>query len=204
GLILPPKLAPVQVVIVPIYKTDDEKALVMQHCQKLAAELKEHVRVHFDDREQHTPGFKFNYWEQKGVPVRLNIGPKDIANSVVEIARRDNGEKMRGVSQNGLAAELVKLLDVVQKAIYDRALKFREDNTRKVKTYDEFKEALANNENCFIEAHWCGCPDVEAAIQAETKATIRAIPFGWKADEGAVCVYSGKPAQHKVIFARAY
>jgi prolyl-tRNA synthetase len=202
GLILPPKLAPYQVVIVPIYKSDDEKAKVIEHCEKLKNELKSSVRVHLDARDQYTPGWKFNHWEQKGVPLRLNIGPRDMANNVVEIARRDNGEKMRGVSQEGLAAELTKLLDTVQKAIYDRALAYRKENTKQAKNHAELKSILESG-NYFVEGHWCESPVCEANVKEETKATIRLIPFDGR-DSSGDCVGCDKPSKLKVVFARSY
>ncbi|MBY0359524.1 MAG: proline--tRNA ligase [Candidatus Obscuribacterales bacterium] len=203
GLVLPPKIAPVQVVIVPIYKSDEEKATVFERCSKIAAELKEAgIRVNFDNREQHTPGFKFNHWEQKGVPVRLNIGPKDVAKNVVEIARRDNGEKTRDVSQDGLAKTIADLLVTVQKAIFDKALAHRTANTVNVNSYDEFKKVL-EEKYCFIEAYWAGSSEDELKIKEETKATIRTIPFDQK-DASGKCFYTGKPATQKAIFAIAY
>ncbi len=202
GLVLPPKVAPVQVVIVPIYKTEEEKATVMDNCKELAATLKPHVRVHFDDRDNQTPGWKFNHWEQKGVPVRLNVGPRDVAGKVVEIARRDTGEKIRGLSQAGIVNEISGLLTAIQKNIFDRALAFRKENTHKVKDYAEFKSKL-DERNGFIEAHWCGSSACEAAIKEETKATIRVIPFDWKPEDGQ-CIRCGNKSTTKVVFARAY
>ena len=204
GIIVPPKVAPIQVVIVPIYKTDEEKAKVLEHCRMIEQKLKPKVRVHLDARDQHTPGFKFNHWEVRGVPVRLNIGPKDMANNVVEIARRDTGEKTRGVSQDGLDEYLVALLDTVQKAIFDRALKLRADNTHKVQTYDQFKKLLSEK-NGFIEAHWCKEDECELAIKDETKATIRVMPFDWmKNKTPGKCVRCGKDTDQRVVFDRAY
>ena len=203
GLILPPKIAPIQVVIVPIYKTDADKSRVTERCRQIAAELKASgIRVHLDDRDQHTPGFKFNYWEQKGVPVRLNIGPKDVDKNVVEVARRDNGEKIRDVSQDGLSGTVAELLVKVQQAIFDRALALRKANTVNVSTYAEFKEVL-KEKNCFIEAYFAGTNEDETKIKEETKATIRAIPFDQPTAEGK-CFYTGKPASKKVVLAIAY
>jgi len=201
GLILPPKLAPYQVVIVPIYKTDEEKQTVLARCREIEAQFKDRIRVHLDDRDQHTPGYKFNHWEVRGVPLRLNIGPKDVANNVVEIARRDTGEKIRGVSQDGLADYLTKLLDDVQKALFERALKFRSEHTHKAANYDEFKKIIENNG--FIEAHWCKDGECELAIKDETKATIRCLPFNFEPKQGK-CVRCEKPTDQVVVFARAY
>lgn len=201
GLILPPKIAPIQIVIVPIYKTDEEKTLVEEHCRRIAKELGEQFRVHFDDRDNYTPGFKFNHWEQKGVPIRINIGPKDIANEVVEIARRDTREKIRGVRQAGLANELSGLLDQVQKQIFNNALEFRKKNTVSVKSYDELKNVL-KDKNVFVEAFFDGNSDDEGKIKDETKATVRCIPFN-QTEEGE-CMLTGRKTKRKVVFARSY
>lgn len=201
GLVLPPKIAPIQVVIVPIYKTDDERKLVEEHGRRIEKELAEHFRVHFDDRDNYTPGFKFNHWEQKGVPVRINIGPKDIANEVVEIARRDTREKIRGVRQAGLVNELSGLLDQVQKSIYDNALAFRQKNTVSVKTYEELKQVL-DGKNVFVEAFFDGDGNDEGKIKDELKATVRCIPFD-QSEEGE-CLLTGRKTKRKVVFARAY
>lgn len=202
GLILPPKIAPIQVVIVPIYKTDAEKDTVTAKCREIETMLNPHARVHFDARDNYTPGFKFNHWEQKGVPLRLNIGPKDVANNVVEIARRDSGEKIRNVSQSSLIEEVPALLATIQKAIFERALKFRADNTVSVSSYDEFKKVLAEK-NVFVEAYWAGSSDDEGQVKDETKATIRCIPFAQSNSEGN-CMLTGKPTNIKAIFARSY
>jgi prolyl-tRNA synthetase len=202
GLILPPKIAPIQVVIVPIYKTDDEKATVMSTCNRIAAELKPTVRVHLDDRDNYTPGFKFNHWEQKGVPIRLNIGPKDVANNVVEIARRDTREKIRGVAQASLANEIAGLLDAIQKNIFNNALEYRKANTHFAKDYAEMKNLLATKTG-FIEAYWDGSNEDEAKIKEETKATVRVIPFAQSTEPGK-CMFTGRETTKKVIFARAY
>jgi prolyl-tRNA synthetase len=201
GLVLPPKIAPVQIVIVPIYKTDDEKKLVDEHARRIEKELKEHFRVQYDDRDNYTPGFKFNHWEQKGVPVRINLGPKDIANEVVEIARRDTREKIRGVRQAGLVNELSGLLDQIQKQIFNNALEFRKKNTVRVNTYDELKDAL-KDKNVFIETFFDGTGEDEARIKDETKATVRCIPFD-QSEEGQ-CMLTGRKTNRKVIFARSY
>ncbi len=202
GIILPPKLAPYQVVIVPIYKTDEEKASVLERCRQIQQELKATVRVHLDDRDQHTPGFKFNYWEVRGVPVRFNIGPRDVANNVVEVAVRYNGEKFRGVSQDGLNNYTTELLDKVQKEMFERALKFRAENTHKISSYDQLKKTL-DKSNGFIESHWCKDGECELKIKEETKATIRAIPFDWQPTPGN-CIRCGKDTDQRVVFARAY
>lgn len=205
GLVLPPRIAPIQVVIVPIYKTDEEKKLVLDRTAEIAAELKAAgIRVHLDDRDNCTPGFKFNHWELRGVPLRLNIGPKDIAANVVEIARRDTSEKIRGVAQAGLVNELKGLLEAVQKNIFEKALAFRKSKTVKASSYDELKQILSK-ENVFVECHWDGSGDDEGKIKEETKATIRAIPFAYSSEpvEGK-CMYTGRTTTRRVIFARSY
>jgi prolyl-tRNA synthetase len=202
GLILPPKVAPIQVVIVPIYKTDEEKATVTETCKRIVAELKPTIRVHFDERDNYTPGFKFNHWEQKGVPIRLNIGPKDVANNVVEIARRDTREKIRGVSQASLLNEITGLLDAIQKNIFNNAAEYRKANTHFAKDYAEMKDLLVKKTG-FIEVYWDGSSDDEARVKDETKATVRLIPFVQNNDPGK-CMLTGRETTRKVIFARAY
>ncbi|MBL0186223.1 MAG: proline--tRNA ligase [Candidatus Obscuribacter sp.] len=203
GLILPPKVAPIQVVIVPIYKSDAEKETVLSSAADLFKSLKAAgVRVHMDDRDNHTPGFKYNHWELRGVPVRIAIGPKDVAKNVVEIARRDNLEKMRDVPRDGIVETINNLLVTVQKAIFDRALAFRTENSIKVKTYDELKKTL-NERNCFIETHFDGTSEDEGKIKDECKATIRCMPFNMEPVEGE-CMYTGRKTTRRVIFARSY
>lgn len=202
GLILPPKVAPHQVVIVPIYKTEEEKATVLERCRQLQQQLKATARVHLDDRDQHTPGYKFNHWEVRGVPVRFNIGPRDVANNVVEIAIRYSGKKIRGVSQEGLDSYLTELLEKVQRDMFERALKLRSDNTHKIAAYEELKSTL-DKSNGFIESHWCKDGECELKIKEETKATIRAIPFDWQPTPGN-CIRCGKETDQRVVFARAY
>jgi len=211
GLILPPRLAPTQVVIVPIYKTDEEKAQVFDAARKIRdALVVEGLRVRTDEREGTSPGFKFNDWEMRGVPLRIEIGPKDLAKGSVVLARRDKPGK-EGKSfqpQQGLPAVVSKLLDEIQTALLTRARDFRDANTKEPKNYDEFKAAV---ENGFALAFWCGDPECEAKIKEETKATMRCIPIdqdavlgsGGQAPTGR-CVYCGKPAKERAIFARAY
>ncbi len=205
GLILPPRIAPIQIVIVPIYKSDEERTKVLEYCKSVFGTLKEDFRVHLDDRDNLTPGFKFNYWEQKGVPVRLNIGPKDMANNVVELARRDTGEKIRNLALASLSNELSGLMITIQKSIFNRALEFRSKNTVKVNTYDELKATL-KDKNVFVEAFWDGTTQDEGKIKDETKATIRTIPFHKEghAIESGKCLYTGRETSRKVVFGRAY
>ncbi len=205
GLILPPRIAPIQIVIVPIYKSEEERTKVLEYCKSVFSTLKEDFRVHLDDRDNLTPGFKFNYWEQKGVPVRLNIGPKDVANNVVELARRDTGEKIRNLALASLSNELSGLMLTIQKSIFNRALEFRTKNTVKVNTYDELKATL-KDKNVFVEAFWDGTTQDEGKIKDETKATIRTIPFHKEghAVESGKCLYTGRETSRRVVFGRAY
>ncbi len=205
GLILPPRIAPIQIVIVPIYKSEEERTKVLEYCKSVFGTLKEDFRVHLDDRDNLTPGFKFNYWEQKGVPVRLNIGPKDVANNVVELARRDTGEKIRNLALASLSNELSGLMLTIQKSIFNRALEFRTKNTVKVNTYDELKATL-KDKNVFVEAFWDGTTQDEGKIKDETKATIRTIPFHKEghAVESGKCLYTGRETSRRVVFGRAY
>jgi prolyl-tRNA synthetase len=202
GLILPPKLAPIQVVIVPIDKSDEEKANVLAYCNDIVGALKATTRIHLDDRDNYTPGFKFNHWEQKGVPIRLNIGPKDVANNVVEIARRDTREKIRGISKESLPSEIAGLLVAVQKQIFANALAFRQANTHTASDYAEFQDVVSKKSG-FVEVYWAGSKDDEGKIKEETKATIRCIPFDQNHQPGK-CMYSGKETSTKAIFAKAY
>jgi prolyl-tRNA synthetase len=202
GLVLPPKLAPVQVVIVPIYKKPEEMELISQRVKGIVAELKARgISVKFDDSDNKKPGWKFAEHEMKGVPVRLAIGPRDLGNGTVEAARRDTLEK-NVVPMEGLAVYIQSLLEDIQKSIYKKALKFREENTTKADTWEEFK-ALLNTRGGFVSAHWDGTTETEDIIKNETKATIRCIPLDNEPEEG-VCIYSGKPSKQRVLFALAY
>jgi prolyl-tRNA synthetase len=202
GLVLPPKLAPIHVVIVPIFKTEDELNKISDKVQEISIALrKQGYSVKFDNRDTHKPGFKFAEWELKGVPVRLAIGPRDMENGTVEVARRDTKEK-QVMKLDQVAIEIPKLLDEIQNNIYQRALSFRTSVTTKVETYEEFKKVL-EEKGGFISAHWDGTQETEAAIKEETKATIRCIPLDAK-EEAGTCMYSGKPSSKRVLFARAY
>jgi prolyl-tRNA synthetase len=202
GLILPPKLAPLQVVIVPIYKNDEERKLVSEKAEAIQKELQaKGISVKFDNRDTHKPGWKFAEYELKGVPVRIAIGPKDVANGTVEIARRDTLEKKLYPFSEVLDT-IEKLMVDIQENLFKKALKFREDNTRKADTYEEFKKLL-EEKGGFISAHWDGTSETEEKIKEETKATIRVIPFEQVTEEGK-CIYSGKPSKGRVLFAKAY
>jgi prolyl-tRNA synthetase len=189
-------------VIVPIFKTEDELNKIADKVQEISAALRKlGYSVKFDNRDTHKPGFKFAEWELKGVPVRLAIGPRDMENGTVEVARRDTKEK-QVMKLDQVAAEIPKLLDDIQSNIYQRALSFRSSVTTKVDTYEEFKKVL-DEKGGFISAHWDGTQETEAAIKEETKATIRCIPLDAK-EEAGTCMYSGKPSSKRVLFARAY
>ena len=202
GLVLPPKLAPYQVVIVPIYKSLDQLAEISLKVDEIMVKLRARgISVKYDNRDSQRPGWKFAEYELKGVPVRLAIGPRDLENGSVEVARRDTLEK--SVEQLENIDQVVEdLLDAIQKNIYDKALKFRNEHTTKVDTYDEFKELL-NTKGGFFLAHWDGTTETEIRIKEETKATIRCIPFDAPEEEGK-CMVTGKPSKRRVIFALAY
>jgi prolyl-tRNA synthetase len=204
GLRLPPKLAPIQAVIVPIYKSDEERSRVLDVAHAMKRQLDGHIRVHLDDREEYTPGWKFNEWELRGVPVRIEIGPKDVESNQVVLARRDmtGPEAKRAVPQESLLPELRKLLEDVQRNLFKQALEFRKKHTHEPKDYEEFKQAV---EQGFALTYWCGNAECEAAIQEETKATNRCIPLEQEpVPEDAKCVRCGQPTKERAIFARAY
>lgn len=213
GLVCPPKLAPIQVVIVPIGRGDD-RAAVLEATDKIAADLKSTnwsglpIRVKVDDREKESPGFKYNYWEMRGVCLRVEIGPRDLTDGKVVLASRLGGEKQE-IQLDQIVSAITTELDNFQSALYHRALELREANTHRVNTWEEFQSAFAQEGGGggFILAHWDGTQETEDAISAATKATIRCIPLiplDPKDNEPGVCVYSGKPSQKRVIFAKAY
>ncbi|WP_418560681.1 proline--tRNA ligase, partial [Rikenella microfusus] len=202
GLVLPPKLAPIQVVMVPIYKGEEELRSIVAVMEGIAAELKaKGISVKIDDRDNVRSGFKFAEYELKGVPVRLAIGPRDLAGGTVELARRDTLTK-ESVPAEGIADRIENLLEDIQRNIYDKALKFRDSMITRVDTYDEFKRVL-EEKGGFILAHWDGTPQTEELIKNETKATIRCIPVDAPAEEGT-CIVSGKPSHRRVLFAKSY
>nr|WP_121271658.1 proline--tRNA ligase [Pedobacter schmidteae] len=202
GLVLPPKLAPIQVVIVPIYKHDEELQKITAFADELTAKLKRMgISVKYDDRDSQRPGFKFAEYELKGVPLRLAIGARDMENGTVELARRDTREKQT-VLQDGLEIHIAQLLEEIQESIYNKALNFRNEHITPANSYDEFKELLDTKAG-FIAAHWDGTPETEQKIKEETKATIRCVPLDNQLEDG-VCIYSGKPSTQRVLFARAY
>ncbi|WP_134090898.1 proline--tRNA ligase [Olivibacter sp. XZL3] len=202
GLVLPPKLAPIQVVIVPIYKTEEESQQIGALADDLIAQLKQKgISVKYDDRDTQRPGFKFAEWELKGVPVRVAVGARDLQQGTVELARRDKQTK-ETVSQDGLADTIEQLLSNIQKNIYEKALSYRDTHITEVDSYEEFKKVL-EEKGGFIAAHWDGTVETEKRVKEETKATIRCIPLNNKEEEGT-CIFTGKPSKQRVLFAKAY
>jgi prolyl-tRNA synthetase len=213
GFVCPPRLAPHQVVFVPLGRDEETRSKTYGLSDQLAEELRGQswngmpIRVHVDKREKESPGYKFNDWELKGACLRVEIGPKDIENGQVTLARRDTGEKVQ-VSTVEAVSRILSELDAMQSNLFQRALAHREANTRRVETWDEFKAAFdGEGGGGFIVAHWDGTPETEEAIAQATKATIRCIPFDPLApddNEPGTCVYSGKPSARRVVFAKAY
>jgi prolyl-tRNA synthetase len=202
GLVMPPKLAPTQVVIVPIYKGEEQKKVIDDKVSQIVAELRNAgVRVKYDDSDNARPGWKFAEYELKGVPVRLAIGARDLEQNVVEVARRDTKEKAT-VSLDGIAGHVRQLLDDIQTNLFERAKTYRDSHITKVDSWEEFKDVLANKGG-FVSAHWDGTNETEDRIKEETKATIRCIPLENVQEEGK-CVFSGKPSNQRVLFAQAY
>lgn len=202
GLVLPPKVAPLQVVIIPIFKNEDELNAVFERVSPLMQALKaQGISVKLNDDDQTRPGFKYAQYELEGVPVRVAIGPRDLTSGTAEVARRDTKEK-QVVQIDELETIIPALLEEIQANMFQKALQFREDNTRKVDTYDEFKRLL-DEQPGFILAHYDGTPETEDRIKEDTKATIRCIPLNNPQEEG-VCIVTGKPSTQRVVFARAY
>jgi prolyl-tRNA synthetase len=208
GLVCPPKLAPIQVVFVPMGRDDATREKTIGASEKIAAELKARgLRVHIDKREKESPGFKYNHWELRGVPVRVEIGPRDLENNACVLARRDTGEK-ETVTLEAATQRLLDLQSEIQDSIYQKALAFREASTRRVDTWEEFEAAFADEGGAgFIVAHWDGTSETEEAIAQKTKATIRVIPQNPLApsdNEPGQCILTGKPSPRRVVFAKAY
>ena len=202
GLVLPPRLAPIQVVVVPIWKNEDERVAVMQAVERITAGWKGQFRYRVDTRDNLTPGFKYSEWEVKGVPVRVEVGPKDVQKGTVAVARRDRPgrEGKSFVPQEGLTERLAALLEEIQQALYDRARCFLNEHIVDVASYAEFCERIEGN---FVRCYWDGTDDDEGRVKEETKATIRIIPFDQPDVEGR-CMLTGRPTRRQVIFARAY
>ena len=202
GLVLPPNLAPIQVVIIPIYKGNKELKTISKVAHKIYSQLiAAGISVKYDDRDNFKPGFKFNDYELKGVPIRIAIGPRDLENNVVELARRDTLEK-KSIPMKEITNHIKIILEDIQNNLFDRANSFREERITAVETFDEFKSILSSKGG-FISAHWDGTSETEQSIKKETKATIRCIPFS-KNIKAGYCVYSGKPSPQRVLFAKAY
>ncbi len=202
GLILPPKLAPIQLVLVPIFRDDAEKAKVMPVIERLRQELSPSFRLHVDNRENLTPGFKFHDWEMRGVPLRIEVGPKDVQKGTVALARRDRPGKSGKsfVSQDQLAGQIAELLTEIQASMFDRAVAFRDANIHDPRDYDELKQVVQNG---WAFSWWCGNPACEAKVKEDTKATTRCIPLDQPGGSGP-CIVCGERATEKVYFARAY
>ena len=201
GLVLPPKLAPIQVAIVPICKNDEQMAELDAHIAPLIESLKaKGLTVKYDNRTEYKPGWKFNEYEFKGVPVRLAIGPRDLENGTCEVCRRDTLEKIT-MPLDGIADHVLQLMDEIQRSLLQRAKDFRTANTRPVDTWEQFQTEI--EKGGFLLCHWDGTTETEEAIKAETKATIRCIPYDAPEEEGR-CIYSGKPSHRRVVFARSY
>ncbi|MBM4406524.1 MAG: proline--tRNA ligase [Chloroflexi bacterium] len=215
GLVLPPRLAPIHVVIVPIYKTPEERSVVVSAAHQLADAVRalprsdwtnyDALAVKVDDREQYAPGYKFNEWETRGVPIRVELGPRDLAQKACVLARRDipgKEAKIMGVPLDAAPARIMDLLQAIQRDLLERSRKFRAANSYEVNTYDDFKKKL-EEPGGFLWAHWDGTRETEDRIAEETKATIRCIPFDQKPEAGA-CIVTGKPSAGRVLFAKAY
>jgi len=202
GIVIPPKLATIQVAVIPIFRKPEERQLVMQAVDKFTAQFKAAgIGFKIDDRDQHSPGWKFNEWEKRGVPLRIEVGPKDLEKNQVMLARRDNREKT-AASQDGLAQTVKQMLETIQSAMFERAREFRETHSHRVDDYSRFNEIL-DGEGGFLWSHWCGSGECEEKVKDETKATIRNIPRDSQAEAGK-CIKCGAPSQRRVIFARAY
>ena len=202
GLVLPPNLAPIQVVIVPIYKTDEQFGVISEQVNTLSAELRKlGISVKYDNRDTQKPGFKFAEWELKGVPVRITVGPNDLENGTYEIARRDNLSK-EVVTKEGVVNYIQNLLTIIQDDLFARALEYRNTHITKVNSFEEFKEVL-ETKGGFLAAHWDGTPETEEKIKELTKATIRCIALD-RVEEAGACVFTGKPSTGRVLFAKAY
>ncbi|WP_421809914.1 proline--tRNA ligase [Flagellimonas sp.] len=202
GLVLPPKLAPIQVVIVPIYKGLDQLDAISEKVEPLVKELRSKgLSVKYDKRDTHKPGFKFNEYELKGVPVRLAVGQRDLENGTYEVARRDTMQK-ESVKAEDVVEKVVSLMNEIQENIYNKALAYRKEHITQVDTYEEFKRVI-EEKGGFVSAHWDGTAETEERVKEDTKATIRCIPLNVEKEEG-VCMVTGKPSAQRVLFAKAY
>jgi prolyl-tRNA synthetase len=202
GLILPPRIAPLQVVIVPIYKGDEQKEKIGAKANEIITQLKAlGIRVKYDDNENARPGWKFAEYELKGVPVRLALGAIDLESNLVEVARRDTKEK-QSISLGNVIEHIKNLLEEIQQNLFNKAAAYRQEHTTTADKWEEF-EKLLDEKGGFVSAHWDGTAETEEAIKEKTKATIRCIPLNNPQEEGR-CIFSGKPSKERVLFARAY
>ena len=200
GLRIPPKIAPIQVVLIPIFRNEKQRKIIEDYIEPITKELKQNEIRTFIDWSDSSPGYKFNEWELKGVPARIEIGPRDVESNTVIIARRDNGEKLSS-SRNGLTQSVKDILDQIQNNLYNQAKDFRDNNTHSVNTYSEFKDIIKNGG--FVRCGWDGKQETELKIKEDTKATIRCIPFN-ENPKDLTCIFSGNEAMHEVIFAKSY
>jgi prolyl-tRNA synthetase len=201
GLVLPPRLAPLPVVFIPIFKGKGDHGDILEYIEQIAASLDEDISYRVDAREEYTPGWKFNEWERAGIPIRVEVGPRDFQRGEVVVVRRDTGEKIN-LPKDGLQQKLKELLQEIQGALYEKALRFREENTVQVDDYQKFKEIIAEKGG-FLYGFWCGDPDCEDLIKQETMATIRCIAIDASPEDGA-CLRCGKSSRERVYFAKAY
>jgi len=201
GLVIPPRLAPLKVVIIPIWKTDEEEALLKEKVQELTRGWKGQIAFQVDDRDQYRPGWKFNHWEKRGVPIRIEMGPRDVQNNQVVVVRRDTGEKIP-MSQDGLLPKLQELLETIQQDMFDKAKAFRDQNTFYEDDYESFKKKI-EDPGGFFWVHWCGDPLCEAKFQEDSKASIRLIPMDGEKEKGS-CIICGKESEQRVLVAKAY
>jgi len=202
GLVMPPKIAPIQVVIVPIYKGPDQKAGLDERVNVIVKELRSAgISVKYDDSDNNRPGWKFAEYEMKGVPVRIAIGARDLENNVAEVTRRDTREKM-SLSLDGLPARITALLEEIQLNLFNKAKAYRDSHITRVDTFEEFEKVL-DEKGGFVSAHWDGTAETEEQIKERTKATIRCIPLN-NPQEAGTCILTGKPSKERVLFARAY
>jgi prolyl-tRNA synthetase len=200
GLRLPPNIAPIQAVLIPIFRNTDQKQVVKKYIDSIVTDLKNIGIRYFVDWSDFSPGYKFNEWEMKGVPIRIEIGPRDVDSKTVVIARRDNGKKFP-ISYSEVCKKISELLIQIQNELFNQAKSFRDNNTYTVQSYEEFKDII--NASGFIRCGWDGSEETESKIKEETKATIRCIPFD-ENPKNLHCIFSGKPAKHEVIYAKAY
>jgi len=199
--VIPPKLAPTAVVLVPIWKGDDEKSQVLERANQIVSEWKGNLSFKLDERDNYRPGWKFNEWEKRGVPIRIELGPKDVQSGNAVLVRRDTGQK-KVLPQADLLVEITRTLDDIQANLFRRALAFREQNTKIIDDYEQFKQEI-EEPGGFFWAHWCGERAAEDRLQEETKATIRCLPLETKPEAGR-CMLTGKPSSQRVLIAKAY